>query len=456
MLSDDESAHASSSAPPSPVAALPAAPYRFTWDPASRRPESVSGTTEGRPDHFPALGLYPSALNLALGAEWSSTTHGFHGMSFSISTVLNNPHKRHAPPKPHSHLPPVVPAVLPRVRRKDFDPYLRAIAPQWAHFQLSASQGRAGVLHLDDTAPAALPDPKAVPPLHIVPDVFFSQSFSLSDPRTFAAVSSDADPTALPLLEKFSHYADTVEQHLVLEISRRAPSFFAALTNLHDLHAESDHCLKRIASLRRLLTDLDSNTAKKGLHLVRHHSRAANIAILADALKHVASLVDMGRVARALVAAGQWGQALGVIEEMDSMWQVDPESKPPPPMPTLAEEDEEDGPPTKKLPHIPLSSLRAYAALPEHLRALTMEIAASLSSELVSVLRDDLAQPNVRDTDPGLRDRLRPLIQGLVRTRGVKEGLLSWREVVLGVVRQIVRSRLPKEDEGESLNRQVK
>ncbi|KAG5721074.1 Vacuolar protein sorting-associated protein 54, partial [Termitomyces sp. T112] len=117
-------------------------------------------------------------------------------------------------------------------------------------------------------------------------------------------------------------------------------------------------------------------------------------------------------------------------------------------MPTLAEEDE-DISAAKKLPHIPLSSLRAYAALPEHLRALTTEIAASLSSELVSVLRNDLTQRNDRDTDADLRDRLRPLIQGLVRTRGVKEGLLSWREAVLGLVRQIVRSRLPNEEDNE-------
>ena len=69
-----------------------------------------------------------------------------------------------------------------------------------------------------------------------------------------------------------------------------------------------------------------------------------------------------------------------------------------------------------------------------------MEIAASLSSDLVSVLQDDLTQPTERDTDSHLRDRLQPLIQGLMRTRGLKEGLLSWCEVVLGLVRHIVQS----------------
>ena len=66
-----------------------ARPYRFTWDPSTRKPgpESVSGTTEGRGDYFhtqlPPLGfLNTSTTTLAVGAlpeEWSSTRHGFHG-----------------------------------------------------------------------------------------------------------------------------------------------------------------------------------------------------------------------------------------------------------------------------------------------------------------------------------------------------------------------------------------
>lgn len=75
----------------SPEQVPTARPYRFTWDPASRRPgpESVSGTTEGRGDDFAAsphpMGfLNHSSANLALGAlptEWSSSRTGFHGIS---------------------------------------------------------------------------------------------------------------------------------------------------------------------------------------------------------------------------------------------------------------------------------------------------------------------------------------------------------------------------------------
>ena len=74
-----------------------------------------------------------------------------------------------------------------------------------------------------------------------------------------------------------------------------------------------------------------------------------------------------------------------------------------------------------------------------------MEIAASLSSELVSVLRSDLELRINKDgksdaeADQGLKDRLKPLLLNLVRTKGLKEGIMSWREVVLIEVKGVVR-----------------
>jgi len=423
--------------------------------------------------------------------------------------VLNSPRKRQAPPKAHSALPPIVPADLPRVRRKDFDSYLRAIAPEWQRFEHNAQLGREGVAQVGEgpSTPRASqstdhespPDlgyiqAKSIPPLDSVPPVFFQPKFNLGDPRTFHTVTEqhlfgDADPAALsqslPLLEKFSYYADTVEQHLILEISRRSTPFFAALTNLHDLQSESEQCLARIARLRTLLTDLDVNTAKRGLQVVRREAIAANLATVTEGVKMVSGIVEMGRVARGLVGAGQWGEALGIIEEMERMWEgpPQPEAEQPPlslfvvgqprssSLNQVQEESEYDNEqeteepigqqrPTlgkrqqsTTIPPIPLSSLRAYSSLPESLRTLTMEIASSLSSELVAVLRADLVERINRGRDrfkaggqsgagagQGLRDRLKPLLQGLVRTRGLKEGLLSWREVVLGEVRGVVKA----------------
>jgi vacuolar protein sorting-associated protein 54 len=393
-------------------------------------------------------------------------------------------------------LPPVVPADLPRVRRKDFDSYLRAIAPEWERFEHNTQLGREGVAQVAESSstPRASLDEsqttgpiqlKSIPPIDSVPPIFFQSKFNLGDPRTFNAVtdSSDSETSDPSLLEKFSHYADTVEQHLILEISRRSTSFFAALTNLHELQSESEQCLTRIARLRSLLTNLDDNSAKRGLQVVRREATAANLAKVTENVKMVAGVVEMGKVARGLVGAGQWGEALGIIEEMERLWEgpgqqeVDqslvvlrkPRTSS---LPQVQEESEHDKdeeketePPDEQqranhgnrrrstaAPAIPLSSLHAYASLPDSLRVLTLEIAVSLSSELVTVLRGDLVEriaqgrdrfkgmEGVTWSDQGLRDRLKPLLQGLVRTRGVKEGLLSWREVVLVEVRGVVKA----------------
>ncbi|KAF8891227.1 Vps54-like protein-domain-containing protein [Infundibulicybe gibba] len=489
--------------------------YRFTWDASTRKagPESVSGTTEGRGggDYFnappPRLGLLnTSTTTLALGAlpsEWSSAKHGFH----AISTVLNSPHKRQAPPKAHSALPSVPPADLPRVRRKDFDAYLRAITPEWERFEHSARLGREGAAQLDATprvstesGPAPLrglpTHGRAIPALDGVPAVYFDSTFDLGDPRMFARVTEqrpgeDADPAALahalPLLEKLSHYADTVEQHLILEISLRSTSFFAALTNLNDLKAESSECLAQISELRRLLKEVDTGSAMSGLNIVRMEGKTRNLARVQQGVKLVAGVVEMTKVARGLVSAGQWGEALGVVEELQALWDGKPmEATTPGPeehagsaLAQLDEVDEhEDDVNTSHgnaVISIPLSKLNAFAALPTHLRTLTMEITSSLSSELVSVLRMDLldriaeapqgrgnhAAPNpsmidvppedgAPDSNPmsaslslNLHDRLRPLMHDLFRTKGVKEAILSWREIALAVVRGIIRTHLP-------------
>ena len=431
--------------------------------------------------------------------------------ALAISTVLNNPHKRQAPPKAHSSLPTIPAVDLPRVRRKDFESYLRAIAPEWERYEENLKLGQEGQAQVDinlstprnsiggelPTTPRQLDSPrgKYIPPLNSVPAIFFEKAFNLGDPRTFANVTeqdaasalltpqddSFADPFSLshslPLLEKFSHYADTVEQHLVREISLRSTSFFAALANLQDLQTESEHCLDRIGKLRTRLQDVDKNCARSGLEMVRKECKMANLSRVRDGVKMISGVVEMTGVAKGLVSAGQWGEALDIIEEIDKLWQAEeavPEgtvverptvskptsnlhngngdahgsSLPPTPEESSKTQQTEETQTTKHISHqysVALSSLHSFSALPSHIRMLTMEIAASLSSELVSVLRSDLEvriNSNGKadaDADQGFKDRLKPLLLNLVRTKGLKEGMLSWREVVLIELRGVVK-----------------
>jgi vacuolar protein sorting-associated protein 54 len=93
---------------------------------------------------------------------------------------------------------------------------------------------------------------------------------------------------------------------------------------------------------------------------------------------------------------------------------------------------------------MPLSKLKAFAALPSQLHTLTQEITSSLTSDLVATLKVDLLERiHKNDLVPSDKtdvcDRLRPLIQGLVRTKNLRESIADWRGIALGEVQGIMR-----------------
>lgn len=423
--------------------------------------------------------------------------------------MVNSPHKKSAPPKTHSALPAVPPADLPRVKRKDFDSYLRSVAPEWERFEKNAQEGREGVAQVSSpierpsisanempmTPRTPRPPPsKALPPLDIVPDVYFEKHFNLGDPRTFNVITEFNDQHegfmlddpasftyAQPLIDKMSGYADTIEQHLVREISVRSASFFAALSNLQDLQTESEQCLGRIKELKGQLKEVDEKSAVKGLEVIRVEGRMRNLRKVRDAVGAVGGVIEMIGVARGLVGAGQWGEALDVVDELEALWANQagtsrPTSTPVPPipnadgrrspLPTVVESPITTLPPqipepvaqttSNKIPapSIPISSLHAFGALPSNLRALIMQIASSLTSEIISVLKLDLVDridhlgsqhtPGMNgNAEQGmqmsLKDKLKPLLHSLARTGSVREATSSWREVVLTEVTSILK-----------------
>lgn len=504
----------SPSRPASPVGALPDLPtarpsaFRFNWDPASRRPgpASVSETTEGRGDHFtttPKVDIYgatSSAANVhpnALPSQWSSAKHGFH----AISTVVNNPHKKSAPPKAHASVPPAPRVELPRVRRKDFAPYLSAISSEWEAFQHNLVLGRAASIQLEEPDLDGPPDtlrtprpPKLLPLLSSIPQIFFKSDFDLGDPRTFNAVAevpssstpssshpsgsgstspaTSHDPStlahSLPLLEKLSHHADTLEQHLIHEIARRATPFFAALSNLQDLQAESARCLARVQSLRTQLTAVRENGARRGLHGVHREVRLAHLREVQAGVRAIRGVVETVGIVRGLVDGREWGAALDGVDGLHTMWNGVQTLLPPVPsprgtaLPSVAEEEPhgEEAALQKMrraetVLNMPLSKLKAFAALPSQLQTLTQEITSLLTSDLVALLKTGLSERihlgrSSSDDHTGMTDRLRPLIQGLVRTRNLRESVVVWRDVVLeevqGIVQQHVHSFDPADD----------
>ena len=380
---------------------------------------------------------------------------------------------------------------LPRVRRKDFDPYLSAVGPEWEAFQRNTELSHSDSMRLEESDLFDQPDSqrtpipfKLLPPLSSVPEIYFRHDFDLGDPRTFDAVaeippSSASRPTSpattpdpstlahsLPLLEKLSHHADTIEQHLVHEIARRATPFFAALSNLQDLQAESARCLARVQGLRAQLGDVNDKGARRGLQGVQREVRLAHLKEVQSGVRAVRGVIETVGVVRGLVDNGQWGAALDGVDELRAMWEGKTASAPAPVpssapsqqgsrLPCVAEEEplgdeKEVAPQTEGLvssattPEIPLSKLKAFAALPSQLQTLTQEITSSLTSDLIATLKVDLLERiHTNDLVVGDKadvcDRLRPLIQGLVRTKNLRESIAEWRGVVLSEVQGIVR-----------------
>ncbi|KAN0137680.1 Vps54-like domain containing protein [Lactarius tabidus] len=353
---------------------------------------------------------------------------------WTISTVVNNPHKKSAPPKVHASVLPAPRIELPCVRRKDFPPYFFVIGSEWESFLHNLILGRAASTHLEQPNLDGPPDtlctpcpPKLLPPLSSIPQIFFNPNFDLGDCRTFdtvAEVPSSSGSTSpvmyhdlstlahfLPLLEKLSHHADTLEQHLIHEITTR--------------DAESARYLARVQSLHAQLTAVRENSTHCGLCGVHREVHLAHLRDVQVGIHAILGVVETVGVIRGLVNGREWGTALDSVDELHAgtackRWCL---------LPCLRRRHA--GP----VSNIPLSKLKAFVVLLSQMQTLTQEIMSSITSDLVALLKIGLSGYNWAVQ---MTDGLRPLIQGLVQTRNLRESVV-WRDVVLGEVQGTVQ-----------------
>lgn len=205
-----------------------------------------------------------------------------------------------------------------------------------------------------------------------------------------------------------------------------------------------------------MLKDVDDKQAKRGLEIVRSEFQIEEMIKVEEGVKVLKDVNDMKGTAQGLVAAGEWRDALNVIENIQHLWDHTSTealtARPPQtiyvtslaavaesPLPSPARTPSEAPPP------IPLASLHAFSSLPQDLRALTSQISGFLSSELVAVLRIDMGSriemgdSRMADDDLTFRDQIRPLLLGLLRTNGVRGAIVGWRDVAMADVRASVK-----------------
>lgn len=187
-------------------------------------------------------------------------------------------------------------------------------------------------VHLPLPSPGDDQTPEPVielPLLETVPSIFFDPEFNLENPRTFDIVCEQTDiiggnpknptiSTNAILQEKLSHYLDTVEVHLIKEISLRSSSFFAALSNLQALHSETLECISQINNLREKLDEVDNTQAKKGLEVVRLKRRRVNMGRLYEGLRMVSEIRSTQPMIQVLLGQGDYFSALDLIDEANN------------------------------------------------------------------------------------------------------------------------------------------
>ncbi|KIR70785.1 hypothetical protein CNBG_9448 [Cryptococcus deuterogattii R265] len=346
----------------------------------------------------------------------------------AISTVLSHPTKRADPLRgsrkplpPLSQSLPTLPKPPPAAQ---YDAYLSTVIPLYESFtaaQAIASGGDSSKADVD------------LPPLDAVPSVVFDSSFSLADPSTWEALtssSSDNSPDE-STQEQLSTHLDTLERHLLYEISLRSTSFFSALSNLQDLHSESSGCLKQITSLQSSLRDISITQAAKGLAIIDCQERLHLLKATVKGVEALGEVEDIIGVADRLVNEGDWEGGLSEVEDIVRWWNK-----------YSGQGDESE---------LPLVSLAALSSLPSRVASLVNVISTSLTSALISYLTSLFSRPiSQSPSSDELKGSLGPMLEGMVKCGKVGEVENLWIEVATIGIREESRKALPLNDEDSS------
>ncbi|KAK3827581.1 MAG: Vps54-like protein-domain-containing protein [Benniella sp.] len=417
----------------------------------------------------------------------------------AISGVLNNPTKRpSSTAKPtKADIPPVAPVSVRKVKASEFDSYIKHITPVIERYQ----GNRAGVKSADGAnahSPRSpfneslanriesvrnpysvpeLPESKEsvpmkpsmpdTPALSTVPSIFFDPDFNFENPRTFDLVCeqtgpSDAKSNATSIVtnsilqEKLSHYLDTVEIHLMTEISRRSTSFFEALSNLQALHSQTLECVSQIHVLRAQLARIDHTQSKQGLEVVRLKRRRRNLGLLHNGIRMVKEIRSTQPMIQVLLGNTDYFGALDLIDgaqqvlidgdmkRLESCPGFDPSLNLVPSSTAIATPRSLD-----------IRGVSALVHFGGQLTEMRKMIGKMMESDFVELLLNDF-RSRVGKLDVGtllvdlsktdLQDKLLPLIYGLLRTNRAAFALQAYREQILQETKNIIKSQYPPPD----------
>ncbi|KAI1912771.1 hypothetical protein LOZ65_005946 [Ophidiomyces ophidiicola] len=299
----------------------------------------------------------------------------------AISTLLRPPilwtgvrprikiHSTSQKPPTSRDIPPVTLTTALTVDPSTFKEYLRDLGPLFDTFQhTKLTSGESGIERFCKDISATKGEEESMPrkrrktspskhgqtelpPLFIIPSVYFNKYFRLENPRIFDVVSEHAEVLRPPLSifgdhdkgvngaatnntphparktlttnavlqEKLSWYMDNVEIHLIFSISQASSSFYAALNSLRSLQEEIASSVKILRKMRKHLGRLDEDMVVHNLKIIGLKRKRDNLRKLGDAAKQLQYVLNGASHCEDLVDSGQLETAVQHISYVDQL-----------------------------------------------------------------------------------------------------------------------------------------
>ncbi|KAA8544806.1 hypothetical protein F0562_019603 [Nyssa sinensis] len=272
--------------------------------------------------------------------------------------------------------------------------------------------------------------------LREVPALYFKEDFTLEDGATFrAACPFSTVSENLVLQEKLSQYLDVVELHLVKEISLRSNSFFEAQGQLQDLNVKIVEGCSRIRGLKETIRLLDADLVDSARQIQELNATRSNLLALQQKLRLILYVNQALSALKLLVASADCAGALDVTDDLQH----------------LLDGDE-------------LTGLHCFRHLQDHVAASIDSINSILSAEFMHASIHDagdldgiiLLKAKARAAIPtngnddevkldeeetsNFRDRLLPLIIGLLRTAKLPSVLRLYRDTLTADMKTAIKT----------------
>ncbi|KAL4386249.1 hypothetical protein GQ457_09G000530 [Hibiscus cannabinus] len=357
----------------------------------------------------------------------------------TLSSVLNNPHAGKleaswggwwsvAPPE---FAPLTSTKATSDLARSDFQSYVTSVSDSYHRFEdIRNHTTKEQALDVDSIGEAL------VACLREVPALYFKEDFALEDGGTFRAACPFNDVSEnIMLQEKLSHYLDVVELHLVKEISLRSNSFFEAQGQLEDLNVKIVEGCHRIRDLKETIRLVDTDLVDSARQIQELNATRTNLLALQHKLKLILSVNQALSALKLLVASAECAGALDIIDDLQHLLDGDQ-----------------------------LTGLHCFRHLRDHVVASVDSINSILSAEFMrasihdagdkdavillkakarasySLNGEDVGVKLDEEESTNFRDRLLPLIIGLLRTAKLPIVLRNYRDALTADMKTAIKT----------------